>query len=40
MGIKEHMRFEDKNDAWTCKRIDTKLDGSGNNNFFFVKVKN
>ena len=29
MGIREHMRIEDKDDVWACKSIDTKLDGSG-----------
>ena len=37
MGIREHMGIEDKDDAWACKCIDTKLDGSGDNNIFFKK---
>ena len=40
MGIGEHMGIEDKDDAWACKCIDTKLDGSGDNNIFLEKVKN
>ena len=40
MGIREHMGIEDKDDAQACKSIDTKLDGSGDNNIFFEKVKN
>ena len=37
MGIREHMMTEDKNDAWACKCIDTKLDGSDDNNIFLKK---
>ena len=40
MGIREHMGIEDKDDAQACKSIDTKLDGSGDNNIFFGKVNN
>ena len=40
MGIREHMGIEDKDDAWAYKNIHTKLDGSGDNNIFFEKVKN
>ena len=40
MGIGEHMGIEDKDDVWVCKYIDTKLDGSGDNNIFLEKVKN
>ena len=40
MSIREHMGIEDKDDAWACKSIDTKLDDSGDNNIFFEKVKN
>ena len=40
MGIRECMRIENKDEAWACKCIYTKLDGSGNNNIFFEKVKN
>ena len=40
MGIREHMGIEDKDDVWAFKSIDTKLDGSGDNNIFFGKVKN
>ena len=34
------MGIEDKDDAWASKRIETKLDGSGDNNIFFGKLKN
>ncbi len=40
MGIREHCGMEDKDDAQACKSIDTKLDGSGDNNIFLEKVKN
>ena len=40
MGIKELMGIEDKDDAWACKSIGAKLDGSADNNIFFGKVKN
>ena len=40
MGIREHMGIEDKDDVWAYKSIDIKLDGSGDNNIFFGKVKN
>ena len=40
MGIREHMGIEDKGDVWANKSIDTKLDGSVDNNIFFGKVKN
>ena len=39
MSIREHIGIEDKDDAWACKSIDTKLDGSGDNNNFFLKSK-
>ena len=37
MGIREHMGSEDKDDIWVYKYIDTKLDGSGDNNIFLKK---
>ncbi len=37
MGIIEHMGIEDKDDLWACKSIDTKLDGSDDNNIFLEK---
>ena len=40
MGIREHMRIEDKDDVWAFKSIHTKLDDSGDNNIFFCKVNN
>ena len=40
MGVREHMGIEDKEDVWACESIDAKLDGSGDNNIFFGKVKN
>ena len=35
MGNGEPMGIEDNDDAWACKSMDAKLDGSGNNNIFF-----
>jgi hypothetical protein len=34
------MGIEVKDDAWASKSIHTNLDGSGDNNIFFGKVKN
>ena len=34
------MGTEVKDDAWAAKSTHTKLDGSGDNNIFFGKVKN
>ena len=39
MSIRKHMGIEDRDDAQSCKSIDTKLDGSGDNNNFFLKSK-
>ena len=40
MGIGQHMGIEDKDDAWACKSINTKLDSTDDNYIFFGKVKN
>ena len=40
MGNGDPLGIEDNYDAQACKSIDAKLDGSGNNNIFFKKVKN
>ena len=37
MGIGVLMGIEDKDDAWACKSIHAKLDGSGDNDIFFGK---
>ena len=39
MGNGESMGIEDNDDAWACKSMDAKLDGSGNNNIFFKSKK-
>ena len=39
-GIRKQMGIEVNDDAWASKSIHTKLDGSGDNNIFFGKVKN
>ena len=38
-GIREHIGIKDKDKAWACKSIDTKSDGSGDNNIFFGESK-
>ena len=40
MGNGDPMGIEDNDDARIYKSIDAKLDDSGNNNIFFLKVKN
>ena len=40
MGNGDQMGIEDNDDTWIYKSIDAKLDDSGNNNIFFLKVKN
>ena len=40
MGVRKQMGIGVKDDAWATKSNHTKLDGSGDNNIFFGKVKN
>ncbi len=40
MGNGDSMGIEDNYGALVCNSFEAKLDGSGNNNIFFKKVKN
>ena len=40
MGIGGQMGIADNDDVWVYKSVDTKFDGTGNNNIFSLKVKN
>ena len=40
MSILGQMGIADNDNIWAYKSVDTKLDGTGNNNIFSLKVKN